>query len=616
MSNKLDMIQIPKPCPADWEEMTGNDRMRYCEECKKHVYNLSKMSRREAEALIATRGGNLCARIIRNPDGTVLTQEIISSSHPAIRRASPVASAVVTAILTISSSAVAQSPALTGKPIPTIMKEAGEKKPDIVPQTGGGTASVTGTITDANGAVITAATVRLTCRLTGGQRIMSTNQDGVYNFVQVDAGSYTLMVEAPNFTNQGVIIAVQQGEESRLDITMRYPIAFTGGAIALPVFPLRKLYEASERIVVARVSKSSRVEAEGDSVLIKTQLRVSSTLKGSGREGTVDVYHWVYGEDDTYTSGANLLVFLKRRQDEKGAVKGGYEVIDTQRGVKKLSEADLQVYLQRIDELTTIMSKEKHDQAEIVEWLVRCAVDPATRWEGVYELAESADSLPAEESEESEEPAEANEAVVEDEETPVEEPKSEAVEEVVEIVTDVEQASEPPLAALLTTAQKERLTQTLLNIQRITEEDRDLIDLVRHWNDGRLVPYLLGQLKQMEANPSRFAEDIVTLIADSLEDEDISQFAEEYSNNISYDDLDAEEEAATAEEAEETDEAEPVEEAEEAENVEEAEEAEAVKVTPDEARQNRSEMLKKFIALVESKVKNEPRSPAGSEKSF
>jgi hypothetical protein len=359
-----------------------------------------------------------------------------------------------------------------------------------------------------------------------------------------------------------------------------------GGAIAVPVNPLRELYHKSERIVVARVGKSFTVDTDGESSLIKTKLRVTSTLKGSGREQTVDVYHWVYGGDETFTGGASLLVFLKRRQDEHGAVRAGYEVIDARRGVKKLSEADLQIYLRRIDDLAAIMSKEKPEPAEIVEWLVRCAEEPATRWEGVYELARSAASL----SEDSEETTEDAESAVEEEEAPVEEAESEAVEE----SDEAGQASEPPLAALLTATQKERLNRTLFNIKTITEDDRNLIELVQHWDDGRLVPFLLAQLKQMEESPSRFAEEIVNLISDALGDEDVNIFAVQYGDNISYEDLDAEVEAAEAEEAD---------------TVEEAEEAEDEN-SPAEARQNRSEMLKKFIALVEDRIAKRSRASA------
>ena len=607
MSIKLDEIRIPKPCQTDWERMKGSDRMRYCEECKKHVYNLSKMSRREAEALIATQRGELCARVVRKPDGTVLTQEIISSAQQGIRRASPVASAVVTAILTISSSAVAQSPALVGKPIPTITQESGDKKPDPGPQTEGGVASISGTVIDSMGAAITAAVVRLTNKQTGFVRTISPGEDGAYNFVQVEAGTYTLMVQALGFaTEEYQEIVAQQGEARRIDVKMASAFVSLGGAIAVPVFPLRELYDKSELIVVARVGQSSKVEKDGESTLITTRLNVSSTLKGSGHERVVDVYHWVYGEDTTYIGGVDLLIFLNRRPVRQKGEKAGYEVLDARRGVKNLPEADLQVYLKRINELAAIEGKEKPDPAEIVEWLVRCAEVPATRWEGVYELGMSAYSLPEPESEDSEETAEEAEAAVAEEEAPVEEAESEAAEEAEETVPEPEQASEPPLAALLTVAQKERLTQVLFNIKTLAEDDRSLVELVQHWDDGRLVPYLLAQLKQMEENPSRFAEDIVNLISDALGDREVNAFAVVYGDNISYEDLDAEEEAAAAEEAEEPEEAEPDEDAESVEDVEEVEQTEEVEadvVTPAEARQKRSEMLKKFIALVEGKIK-------------
>lgn len=584
MSNKLDQIQIPKPCPSDWEEMTGNDRMRYCEECKKHVYNLSKMSRREAEALIATRRGNLCARIVRQPDGSILTEEITPSIHQGIFRASPVASAVVTAVLTISSSGFAQMPVLMGKPIPTVTKEAGNKKSTVVPQTGAGIASIAGTVADSSGAVIMAATVRLTNKQTGSERTFSTSEEGEYQFAQVDAGLYTLKVEAPNFVLARVeSVVVQQGEERRVDVTMSMALVTMGEVVRVPIIPLRELYNKSELIVVARTGKSTTVKTDGEARLMKTRLQVSSTHKGLERGRTIDVYHRAYGkEDEAYKSGSNLLLFLKPHQDGQGGAKKGYELVDSQRGIKQLPEADLQVYLQRIDELATIMSKEKPDQAEIVEWLVRCAEDPATRWEGVFELEQSAAILSEAESDESIEVTEevAGETESQAEEQIVEEQVVE--EEVTEIEPEGEDSSEKAFAELLTAAQKERLRQTLFNIETITDKDRDLIELVKHWDDGRLAPFLLSQLRRMEAAPSHFAEEIIHVIAFLLKDEAITAYSEQYSENVSYEDEESEEASEQGKDAED------------------AKDAAASRV---EAKRNRSEMLRRFIALADSKVK-------------
>jgi hypothetical protein len=64
--------RVASPCTADWNEMTGDERVRHCGECKKDVYNLSGMTRDQAEALLIQRAGNLCVRYFQRQDGTIL----------------------------------------------------------------------------------------------------------------------------------------------------------------------------------------------------------------------------------------------------------------------------------------------------------------------------------------------------------------------------------------------------------------------------------------------------------------------------------------------------------------------------------------------------------------
>ena len=73
--NPLDNIKIASPCSMDWDAMTGVGRKRYCAECKLNVYNLSGMTRREAESLLINSEGRLCVRFYRRQDGTILTQD-------------------------------------------------------------------------------------------------------------------------------------------------------------------------------------------------------------------------------------------------------------------------------------------------------------------------------------------------------------------------------------------------------------------------------------------------------------------------------------------------------------------------------------------------------------
>ena len=71
----LDVIEVKQPCPASWGSMRGDDRMRFCEGCRRHVQNLSAMTRAEAEQLLegCPPDTRLCVRFGRLADGTVQT---------------------------------------------------------------------------------------------------------------------------------------------------------------------------------------------------------------------------------------------------------------------------------------------------------------------------------------------------------------------------------------------------------------------------------------------------------------------------------------------------------------------------------------------------------------
>ncbi|MCC7307877.1 MAG: hypothetical protein IT173_09940 [Acidobacteria bacterium] len=71
----LDNIRIASPCSANWNEMQGNERRRFCGECKLNVYNLSGMTRYDAENLLRVSEGKLCVRYFQRSDGTVLTAD-------------------------------------------------------------------------------------------------------------------------------------------------------------------------------------------------------------------------------------------------------------------------------------------------------------------------------------------------------------------------------------------------------------------------------------------------------------------------------------------------------------------------------------------------------------
>jgi hypothetical protein len=80
--------------------MLGDDRMRFCGQCSLNVYNLSGMTRADAEALIARSEGRLCVRFYRRFDGSIITKDCPIGVQAIKRRVSYAWQALVSVTLT------------------------------------------------------------------------------------------------------------------------------------------------------------------------------------------------------------------------------------------------------------------------------------------------------------------------------------------------------------------------------------------------------------------------------------------------------------------------------------------------------------------------------------
>jgi hypothetical protein len=102
---QLSQVRIATPCTADWDAMYGDEKVRYCAQCRLNVYNLSAMDVEEAAEKLAENGDSVCLRLYRRADGKLLTKDCpvgVESRRAARRRvllntAGVLASAVVTA---------------------------------------------------------------------------------------------------------------------------------------------------------------------------------------------------------------------------------------------------------------------------------------------------------------------------------------------------------------------------------------------------------------------------------------------------------------------------------------------------------------------------------------
>ena len=95
----LQQARIATPCPASWEDMRGDDRMRFCDQCSLHVYNVSELNQDEAERLIRETEGRLCGRIYRRADGTIMTRDCPVGLRAVRRRAARIVGRIAATVV-------------------------------------------------------------------------------------------------------------------------------------------------------------------------------------------------------------------------------------------------------------------------------------------------------------------------------------------------------------------------------------------------------------------------------------------------------------------------------------------------------------------------------------
>ena len=94
-------VRVASPCKADWDQMIGDEHARFCGQCNLNVYNLSGMTRDEAEGLIARTEGRLCVRFYRRRDGSILTSDCPVGLGAIRQRLSYLRNAIAAAAITL-----------------------------------------------------------------------------------------------------------------------------------------------------------------------------------------------------------------------------------------------------------------------------------------------------------------------------------------------------------------------------------------------------------------------------------------------------------------------------------------------------------------------------------
>ncbi len=229
----LDKIDVKTPCNESWDEMTGNNEVRFCSHCAKSVHDISAMTRQKAEKLVKKSNGNLCVRYVKTPTGKLITAP---PKFTQIRRNTTIAASVLATSLTLTTLVYAQSEPVNPKDNVTQTN----KDKSINSEIKQGFATVSGEVQDQNGAVIPNVKVILRNTETEKTRETLSNDEGYYEFKNVEPSIYEIQIEA-KFFEKLVLKDINLPKNTKLEQTVKLKvIEFNMGVVVTMEEPLTK----------------------------------------------------------------------------------------------------------------------------------------------------------------------------------------------------------------------------------------------------------------------------------------------------------------------------------------------------------------------------------------
>jgi Carboxypeptidase regulatory-like domain len=189
---QLDRLKVASPCPTSWEHMKGDERVRFCELCSLHVYNIAELTANEAKSLVANTEGRICARLYRRSDGTVITKDCPVGLRAIRRRVARIAGAAFATIMSLCGGAFGQKAKddKSCRQQVKITRTISDRVENGV---------ITGTVLDPNGAIISGAGVTLIEAKSKKSREVKSDDSGRFEFSALAPGSYKLELKTTGF---------------------------------------------------------------------------------------------------------------------------------------------------------------------------------------------------------------------------------------------------------------------------------------------------------------------------------------------------------------------------------------------------------------------------------
>lgn len=276
-----------------------------------------------------------------------------------------------------------------------------------------------------------------------------------------------------------------------MKITIIFLLTFfglTSNIFAYPISPrpLRQLVTESQYIIVGYVVKTYDKKKDKDDWGTKVaRIAVLENLQGKINKDTIEIEfnpNMICPAPDRYFDSTFVISFI-----DKDKKSGKFYTHALNYGSKTLKKEEIEIYKKRISEIQQILkiTNAEQQRTETVEWLVKCAENETTRWEGTFELS----------------------------------PES-------NFMSYYSQDKKQDFKNVLNINQKERLKTALLNSTEMV--DFGLVDLVYIGNENQIDDFLFAKLKNLKEEDFWVADNFMNRLKHKNTSKEMDEILKEF----------------------------------------------------------------------------------------